>query len=132
MGKKFDRLSRHYSAVVIVVVCQSILWVFLHVQFCSLRRIDASIRVIQNLQNCGEKLDMSYTRTEENCGLDFSLWVAKPRIGKNKFPTSGLAGVVKTNSPQAAQPRVEEFVFTTTAKPRVEKFNRPHFSSVRV
>ena len=32
---------------------------------------------------------MSYTRTEENCGLDF------------KFPTSGLAGVVKANSPQA-------------------------------
>ena len=74
--------------------------------------------------------EMSYTHTEEKCGLDFSLWVAKPRIGKNKFATSGLADVVKTNSPQAAQPRVEEFVFTTTAKPWVEKFNRPHFSSV--
>jgi len=38
-------------------------------------------------------------------------------MGKNKFPTSGLAGVVKANSPQAAKPRVEKFVFTITAKP---------------
>ena len=67
---------------------------------------------------------MSYTRTEENCGLDFFLWVAKPRIGKNKFPTSGLAGMVKANFPQAAKPWVEEFVFNTTAKPWVEKFRR--------
>ena len=36
------------------------------------------------------KSEMSYTRTEENCGHDF------------KFRTSGLAGVVKANSPQAA------------------------------
>ena len=56
-----------------------------------------------------QRAGMSYTRTEENCGLDFFII--------NKFPTSGLAGVVKANSPQAAKPRVEEFVFTTTAKP---------------
>jgi hypothetical protein len=50
-----------------------------------------------------EVITVSYTRTDENCGLD--------------FPPSGLAGVVKANSPQAAKPRLEEFVFPTTAKP---------------
>ena len=58
--------------------------------------------------------------------------VASPLIGKNKFPTSGLAGVVKANSHQAAKQQMEEFVFTTTAKPWVEKSNRPYFSSVRM
>ena len=39
----------------------------------------------------------------------------------NFFPMNGLAGAVKKNPPRAAKPQVEDFLFTTTAKPWMGK-----------